>query len=118
MTVSFLYRLFRQPLCRYAAAVALGGIITLLSLWRNGVDYRLAYADALTTAGAALFFLGLLLWVGYLGVFDIFGYSVSSLGKRRYKDLFEYSAAHQSKRKRSGWYFVPFLTAGLDMITI
>lgn len=112
MTVDFLNRVFRQPLRRYLAAGLVGVLTALASLWRTGFGYRLAYADALTAAGAVLILLGLLLWVSWLGAFDIFGYSVSALGRRRYKSLFDYSTAHQEKRRRAGWFFAPFLTAG------
>lgn len=116
MMMKTLDRLFRQPFRRYLPGLALGAAVALLSLWRTGFGFRLAYADALTAAGGVLLLLGLLLWTGYLGAFDIFGYSFSSLGKRRYKDLYEYSAAHRSKRERSGWYFAPFLVTGAGFL--
>ena len=67
---------------------------------------------ALTTAGAVLLLLSLLGLTVYCGAFDIFGYSVSALGRRRYKSLYEYSEAHQEKRRRSGWTFGPLLLTG------
>ena len=112
MTMVFLNRVFRQPLRRYLEAILLGVLITLASLWRTGFGYRLAYADALTAAGTVLILLGLLLWAVWMGAFDVFGYAASALGRRRYKSLFDYSAAYQEKRKRSGWFFAPFLTVG------
>ena len=112
MTMVFLNRVFRQPLRRYLEAILLGVLVTLASLWRTGFGYRLAYADALTVAGTVLILLGLLLWAVWMGAFDVFGYAVSTLGRRRYKSLFDYSAAYQEKRKRSGWFFTPFLTVG------
>ena len=50
--------------------------------------------------------------VMFFGAFDIFGFAASALGRRRYRDLYEYSTAHQEKRQRSGWTFGPFLLTG------
>ena len=110
--MTFLTRLFRHAPWRYAAAFAAGAMIALLSLLRTGFGYRLAWADALTTAGGVLLFLSLLGLTAHLGAFDIFGFSVSALGRRRYKNLYEYSAAHQEKRRRTGWTFGPLLLTG------
>ena len=51
MMMKTLDRLFRQPFRRYLPGLALGAAVALLSLWRTGFGFRLAYADALTAAG-------------------------------------------------------------------
>jgi len=111
--VSVLDRLFRYSPLRYLAAAAVGAALILLMLLRNGFTGVASWLDALTVAGAVLILLGLLGMTVHFGAFDIFGYSFSTLrGARRYRTLFDYGQAHQEKRSRNGWTFMPFITVG------
>ena len=106
-------RLFRHAPWRYLVSAALGLALALLVLLRDGFALRLAWYNALTVAGAVLILLGLLGLVAYHGAFDIFGYSFSSMVRRRYENLYAYSEAKREKRGRRGWTFVPMITIGL-----
>ena len=106
-------RFFRHPWKQYAAAAGVAVAITGLSLLRDGFTLRIHYYNALTMAGAVTLLLGLLLMTAYLGVFDIFGYSFSTIGtRRRYHDLYEYTEAKKEKRRRGDRFFVPWLIVG------
>ena len=104
-------RLFLHSPKVYAVALALGILLTALVLRSRGSLLPLWWADGLS-AGAVLVLLGLLGLAARLGAFDIVGYSFSTLGSRRYKDLFAYSEAKKEKRSRSELGFMPFLTVG------
>ena len=116
--MSILSRLFRHAVWRYLVAVLLGAAAVGLVLLRNGIAYRLAWADALTVGGAVLVFVGLLGLVAHGGAFDFFGYSFSTLGNRRYKDMYAYSQAKRESRSHGGWTFMPFLTVGAAYLLI
>ena len=106
-------RIFRHSPRRYVAAAGIALLVALLVLLRDGFRLRIAYMNALSTAGAVVVLLGLLIMVDSFGAFDIFGYSFSTLGKdRRYKDLYAYGEARKEKRRRAGWTFMPFLLVG------
>ena len=105
-------RLFLHSPKVYAAALALGILLTALVLRSRGSLIPLWWADGLSAAGAVLVLLGLLGLAARLGAFDTVGYSFSTLGSRRYKDLFAYSEAKKEKRSRSELGFMPFLTVG------
>ena len=110
-------RIFRHPWKQYAAAAATAVLVTLLLLVRDGFSLRISYYNALSTAGAVTLFMGLLLMVSYFGVFDIFGYSFSTLRRqRRYKDLYEYSEAKREKRRRGDLYFLPWIIVGAGFL--
>jgi hypothetical protein len=116
--VQLLSRLFRHPFRYYAISAAAGIVAALLSLLRTGFDLRIYYADAFTLAGLLLILIGLLLLTTHYGVFDIFGYSFSTFRERRYKTLYDYSQAHDAKRKRSGWRFMTPITVGAVFLII
>ena len=116
--MSVLNRLFRHSPWHYIGAAVLGAVIALLSLLRGGFGLRIVWADALTTAGAVVILCGLLGMAASLGAFDMFGYSISTLGNRRYKDLYEYSQAKQEKRGRAGWTFVPWIAVGAAFLCV
>ena len=111
-------RLFRHAPKHYIIPACIGAAIALLSLLRNGFSARLHYVDALTVAGAVVIFLGLLGLVGHLGGFDVFGYSFSMFGTRRYKTLYDYSTAKQELRSRGGWTFAPYLLVGAVYLAV
>ena len=106
-------RIFRHSWKQYAAAAGVAVTVTLLSLLKDGFALRISYYNALTMAGAVTLLLGLLLMTAYFGVFDIFGYSFSTIGtRRRYHDLYEYTEAKKEKRRRGDRFFVPWLIVG------
>ncbi len=107
-----LQKLFRLKPGYYAAAAAAGALIAGLSLWRAGVLSRIAWMDALTTAGGILVLLGALALTARLGAFDIFGFAFSTLGRRRHETLYDYSAARTGKNARRPWNFMAFITVG------
>lgn len=116
--MSILSRLFRHSVGYYVTAFAVGVVVTALALLRNGFSLRISWVDSLTVAGAVLILLGLLFLVAHFGAFDMFGYSFSTLGNRRYKNLYEYSRAKQEKRGHGGWTFMPFITVGTAFLLI
>ena len=99
--MSILSRLFRHSVGYYVTAFAVGLVVTALALLRNGFSLRISWVDSLTVAGAVLILLGLLFLVAHFGAFDMFGYSFSTLGNRRYKNLYEYSRAKQEKAENA-----------------
>ena len=106
-------RFFHHPWKQYAAAAGVAVVITGLSLLRDGFTLRIHYYNALTMAGAVTLLLGLLLMTAYFGVFDIFGYSFSTVGtKRRYHDLYEYAEAKKEKRRHGNKFFLPWMIVG------
>ena len=116
--MSVLDRLFRHPPRRYLLPAALGVILTLLVLWRNGFGLKIAWVDALTVAGAVLILLGLLSLLAYHGAFDTFGYAFSTWGRRRWESLYAYSEAMREKRGRGGWTFVPTFVVGAAFLGV
>jgi len=111
-----LNRLFRHSPWHYVSACFVGCAVALLMLWRNGFSLKIAYVDALSVAGAVVLLLGLLGLVAHAGAFDIFGYSFSTFGKRRYNDLYAFSNAKREKRGKSGWTFVPWIAVGIAFL--
>ncbi len=110
-------RFFRHPWKQYAAAAGVAVAITGLSLLRDGFTLRIHYYNALTMAGAVTLLLGLLLLTAYLGAFDIFGYSFSTLrSQRRYRDLYEYTEAKKEKRRRGDRFFLPWVIVGTGFL--
>ncbi len=110
--MGILNRLFRHSPLSYIAFAVLGAGICALSLLRTGTGYTLAWADALSTAGLILVLLGFLMMISHFGAFDSFGYSFSTLGARRYKDLYAYTQAKKEKRTAKGWGFMPPILVG------
>ena len=105
-------RLFFHSWKKYLIALALAVLLTGLVLWQRGGFLPLFWADALETAGGILILLGLLGLVARLGAFDTVGYAVSTFGKRRWKDLVEYSEAKKERRTRLPWSFMALVTTG------
>ncbi len=116
--MSILGRIFHHSPKHYGIAAGIGVLTALLVLLRDGFHLRIHYMNALTVAGAVVLLIGLLLLVGYYGAFDTFGYSFSTLGRRRYDSLYEYSQAKQQERSRGGWLFCPYLITGLVLLLI
>lgn len=112
-----LKRLFAHSWKHYAAAGAIGLLLTLLMLLKNGFGLRIAYVDGFTVAGAVLILLGLLMCTARLGAFDIFTFSFSTLREgRRYRTLYDYTEAKAEKRRRSDWFFMPYLLLGVILL--
>ena len=110
-------RIFRHSWKQYAAAAVMAVLIALLLLLRDGFSLRISYYNALSTAGAATLFMGLLLMTAYFGIFDVFGYSFSTLRKqRRYKDLYEYGEAKREKRRHGDLFFLPWIIVGVAFL--
>ncbi len=105
-------RLFLHSPKGYVIALLLGAALTALNIWSRGGGLLFRWADALSTAGAALILLGLLGLVARLGAFDTVGYGISKLWKPRYKDLVEYTQAKTEKRSRAPLGFMPLITVG------
>lgn len=97
---------------RYALALVLGAGLTALGLYFRKSLLPIWWADSLSIAGAVLVLLGLLGLMARLGTFDMAGYAVSTLGNRRYRDLYEYSRAKAEKRSHTPPGFVPFIAVG------
>ncbi len=116
--MNLLGRIVRHHPKHYIIAAAIAAVATLLVLLRDGFTLRIAYANAFTVGGAVTVLIGLLLWTAYLGAFDTFGYSFSTFGNRRYKNLYDYSEAKQAKRSRSGWTFCPYWLVGALFLLI
>ena len=82
-------RLFCHSWKRYAAAAAIGLVLTLLLL------------------------------VSRLGAFDTFTYAFSALGSdRRFHSLYDYTEAKSAKRRRESWGFMPFISTGLLFLAV
>ncbi len=105
-------RLFLHSPKLYLLALVLGAALTALNIWSRGGGLLFRWADATSTAGAALILLGLLGLVARLGAFDTVGYGISKIWKPRYRDLVEYSRAKAEKRSRAPLGFMPFVTVG------
>ena len=105
-------RLFIHSPKKYLIALALALALTGLVLLLRGSLLPFTWADALETSGGILILLGLLGLVARLGAFDTAGYAASTFGKRRYKDLYEYSAAKKEHRSAAPWSFMTLITTG------
>ena len=105
-------RLFLHSPRVWALAFSLGAVLTALGLWSRGSLLLIWWADSLSVAGAVLVLLGLLGLVARLGAFDTVGYGFSTFGKRRYKDLYEYTQAKAEKRSRAPLGFMPLIATG------
>ena len=105
-------RLFLHSPKAYVLALVLGAAFAALNLWSRGSGLLIRWADALSTAGAALILLGILGLVARLGAFDTAGYGVSKIWKPRYRDLVEYTQAKAEKRSRMPLGFMPFIAVG------
>lgn len=111
--MNWLNRLFRHSPWRYLLSL-LGGAAVAAIVWRTaGYTGHLAWANALTVAGAVLILCGALSWIGRQGGFDTFRYAFSHFGGPRYKDLYAYTEAQQARRRRAPWTFVPPLLTGV-----
>ena len=106
-------RLFLHSPKVYAAALALGAVLTAVNLWSRGGGLLFRWADAVSTAGAALIFMGLLGLVARLGAFDTMAYGFSKMWNPRYRDLVEYTEAKAEKRRRAPLGFMPFIAVGI-----
>ena len=106
-------RIFCHSWKQYAAAAAVAVTISGLFMLKDGFALRISYYNALTAAGAVTLLLGLLMMTAYFGMFDIFGYSFSTLrSQRRYHDLYEYSEAKREKRRHGDKFFLPWMIVG------
>ena len=73
---------------RYAAALVINVVVTLVVLCVRGFELKVYYVDAFSAAGGVSILLGLLMWVADAGAFDTIGYGFSVFGApKKYKDL-------------------------------
>lgn len=104
---------------RYAAAVVLNIVLTLVVLFARGFHLKIYYVDAFSVAGAVSILLGLLAWVTGAGAFDTIGYGFSTLRTdRKYKDLYEYSFRKKERRSRQKKPFLPFVVVGICFLIV
>lgn len=109
---------FHSPVC-YGIALALNVLFTLLVLFLKGFDHLLYYVDAFSVAGAISVLFGMLLWVTAAGAFTTFGYAFSTFSsERKYKDLYEYTAAKEERRSKQKKTYMPFIVVGFVFLMI
>ena len=99
---------------RYAAALVINVVVTLVVLCVRGFELKVYYVDAFSAAGGVSILLGLLMWVADAGAYDTIGYGFSVFGApKKYKDLYEYTLKKKEKRSRQKGHFLPFVIVGL-----
>ncbi len=118
--MSLIRRLFLHSPKLYIAAVIFNLVLCLLRLLVRGFDRFIFYYDALTLAGGASIFLGLLMLMARLGALDIFGYAFSMFrgggsdaSLRRDRDLYAYRNRKAAERSKKELTFIPFITTGI-----
>ena len=111
--MSLVSRLFRHSPWRYILSLLGGAAIAGVVLLTAGYTGTLAWANALTIAGAVLILCGALSWIARQGGFDMFRYAFSNIGSRRYKDFYSFTEAQQEKRRAAAWTFLPPVWVGL-----
>lgn len=96
-------------------------IFCLIFFLRNRL--LLDAVNGLTAGGVIVLFLGLLCWMAFLGVFDVFSFgfkqllsTVFSKDPRRDGSYTNYKERKTAKREASSYYFVPIIAAGLVLI--
>ena len=82
---------------RYAAALVINVVVTLVVLCVRGFELKVYYVDAFSAAGGVSILLGLLMWVADAGAFD----------------TIEYTLKKKEKRSRQKGHFLPFVIVGL-----
>lgn len=104
---------------RYAAALILNAVLTLLVLSVRGFELKIYYVDAFSVAGSVSIFFGLLVWIVEAGAFDSIGYGISTLrSDRRDKDFYEYTVRKKEKRSRNKKSFLPYFVMGIVFLGI
>ena len=106
-------RLFFHSPKTWGVSLLLGVLLTALGLFFRKSFLLIWWSDSLSIAGAVLVLLGLLGLVARLGAFDTVAYGFSTFGKRRYKDLFEYTQAKAEKRSHAPPGFMPLIAVGV-----
>ena len=76
--------------------------------------------DASAVASVSILFFGLLMWMGHLGVFDMFAFGFKQLGSmifskdaRKEGHYYEYKEEKAIKRSNSSYLFVSVIAAGI-----
>lgn len=117
--MSFLRKYFFHSPVHYGVALGLNIFFVLLVLALNGFDRLLYYVDAFSVAGALSVLFGLLLWVSSAGAFNTFAYAFSTLrAERKYKDLFEYTAAKEERTAKQKKIQVPYMVIGVVFLVV
>lgn len=101
-----------------AAGAIVGFVIIFLAIKKFNLNN---FPAAFATSGLIVTFIGLLLFLGYLGAFDTLGYSFTtfrSRERRPYKDLVEYTEVKSRNRKVKDYFFVPYIVVGLLFFVI
>lgn len=107
---------FHSPI-KYVVLLVISLVITSLYIIARGSSMT-SLSDAFFLAGAVIFFTGMLYLTSYYGAFDTFNYGLSRIGKKRYKDLYEYTVIKNEKRKEKNYPYIPFLVIGIFFIMI
>ncbi len=117
--MSFLRKYFFHSPVHYGIALSLNVFFTLLVLFLKGFDKLFYYVDAFSVAGALSVLLGMLLWVTSVGAFSTFGYAFSTLrAERKYKDLYEYTAAREERTAKQKKIHVPYIVVGVFFLVL
>ena len=103
-------RWLKGSLAQCVIALVIGAVIALIVLIESDFVRIASYYDALTTAGAVVILVGLLVLVTYHGAFDIFGYAFKFHSTRRRVSYSEYM--EKKKEGRSPLTFLPYLIVG------
>ena len=112
-------RLFLHSPRHYAIAAGIGLAVAAAVLTKTGFVLLFGYIDALTTAGAVLVLLGLLMLTARLGAFDVFAFALTTLhGSRRYPTLYDYTEAKGTERKKREWTFLPYMATGAVFLIV
>lgn len=100
-------------------------IMILLVLFIRGFDQAIYYCDAFFVAGLLMICFGGLSFVSNCGVFDVFGYSVKTIGTklsgnpdREFRNLTEYVESKKDKRLKEKLNFLPYLLVGAGTILL
>ena len=116
-----LKRIFLHSPVRYIVSLIICVTIAIVYVaFQNGWTLLFSWGNGITAGGAIMILIGLLVLVSQFGAFDIFGYAFSSLRgqKRKYHDLYEYSENKNVERKKTVYYFVPYIVVGIIVLII
>ena len=109
-------------LITFLISLAVGAVIFCLIFFLRNRSL-LDATNGLTIAAFVVLFLGLLFWMAFLGVFDIFSFgfkqlfsTIFSRDPRRDGSFTDYKEDKTLKREASSYYFIPVIAAGLVLL--
>ena len=115
----FLRKVFFHSPKRYIAAAVTASAIAIVALFTRGHETLVSYGDAISLAGGAVFFLGLLFAVAFYGAFETFAYAVQNWSRKdKHDDFYEYIHRRADERKNKELTFMPFVTVGMAFFLI